>query len=164
MREINAIELLRCLPAGVEGTPRGHCDACGTFIWSDGGYRVPGLKGIFCSLFCIECAIAERAGQTKTIPGVPVGNGARLLAYLKTASPELYRRILGEKAHGHFCRNPKCPNGENGMPATLDHLRAGTLFCSSACKMQAGRTRLTTTFDPLQNRYSSQVSSNVFVE
>src|SRR5215831_15789483 len=110
LQERNWLEQFRPVPAGGEGSPRGRCDACDIFIWSDGVYKIPGLKGIFCSLTCVECAIAEKTGQTKKIPGVPIGSGTRLLAYLRTASPELYRRVLGEEVHGHVCQNPHCRN------------------------------------------------------
>lgn len=135
------LDPLRFVPVGQLGDPRGSCDDCGLYIWSDGGYRVPGLKGIFCSLVCLECAIAKHTGQTKRIPGAPIGSGARLLAYLRIEAPALYRTLLGQRAAGSgFCQNPNCPNGEDGQPASLAHLRADALYCNRACQKAAQRS------------------------
>jgi hypothetical protein len=54
-----------------------------------------------------------------------------------------------------FCGNTNCKRGENGLPASLEHLRAGTKYCSEPCKKQAVRNGgskkvLTGTFDPSQ--------------
>jgi hypothetical protein len=84
------LEILKHIPAGTEGRPRGIYESCGLHVWTDGGYRVPGLKGLFCSLVGIECGTGERTGQKKQIAGAPIGSGARLLFYLKTAAPQIY--------------------------------------------------------------------------
>lgn len=41
-----SFDMLRHIPAGSVGSPRGNCEGCGMSIWSEGGYRVPGLPGI----------------------------------------------------------------------------------------------------------------------
>lgn len=53
---METLEQFITLPTGVEGSPRGSgsCDGCGRFIWSDGGYQIPGLAGIHCSIQCVE--------------------------------------------------------------------------------------------------------------
>ena len=137
-----SIESLQVIRAGGKGHPRGSCESCGFFLWSDGGYCVPGLKGLYCSLVCIECAIAEKIGNTRKIPGVPIRKGARLLAHLKIEAPELYRKLVGavENQRPGYCQNPACPNGDDGMPADLESLKAGARYCSDACRMQAHRS------------------------
>ena len=125
----NPLECLRVIPLGKKGEHRGSCASCGLHLWSEGGYRVPGLTGLFCSLLCMECAIAEKTGQTKKIPGSPIGNGARLLAYLKTEAPALYAKLTegvsGLKAAGCL---------ECGVP--LDHKQSGARFCSDVHRMR----------------------------
>jgi len=48
----DSFEVLRQIPSGRVGSPRGNCEGCGMFIWSEGGYRVPGLPGIHSSIKC----------------------------------------------------------------------------------------------------------------
>jgi len=50
-------EMLKHIPAGSVGSPRGNCEGCGMSIWSEGGYRVSGLPGIHCSIKCIETVL-----------------------------------------------------------------------------------------------------------
>lgn len=38
-----------------------------------------------------------------------------------------------------LCRNPKCNRGENGVPRSIAHLRADSLYCDNACRMAAQR-------------------------
>ncbi len=87
------LEMLKHIPGGTECHPRGACESCGLYLWSKGGYRVPGLKGLFCSLVCIECGIADKTGRKKQIAGAPIGSGARLLLYLKAAAPGIYVQL-----------------------------------------------------------------------
>ena len=90
------LEIFEVVPAGSEGHSRGTCESCGLHLWSAGGYHVPGLKWLFCSLLCIECGVAEKTGRRKQIPGAPIGSGARLLVYLKTVAPALYAKFAGQ--------------------------------------------------------------------
>ena len=53
----DSFEMLRHIPGGSVGSPRGNCEGCGMFIWSEGGYRVPGLPGIHCSIGCVETVL-----------------------------------------------------------------------------------------------------------
>ena len=123
------LEMLKHTPAGTEGHPRGTCESCGLHLWSDGGYRVPGLKGLFCSLTCIECGIADKTGQKKRIAGAPIGSRARLLLYLKTAAP----RIFAELAQGSEAAGSKrCL--ECGTP--LNGKRIDSEFCSHTHQMR----------------------------
>jgi hypothetical protein len=91
------LETLGHVPVGTQGHPRGTCESCGFYLWHEGGYRVPRLKGLFCSLVCIECAISEKTEQKKRIAGASIGSGARLLLYLRTTAPGIYAR-LGQEA------------------------------------------------------------------
>src|SRR5208337_2162378 len=76
-------------PAGIEGHPRGRCESCGRHLWSEGGYRVPGLKGLFCSLVCIECSIAEKMGQETDCPGADRQRGAAAFLSENSGSRDL---------------------------------------------------------------------------
>lgn len=87
-----------------------------------------------------------------------LGNGKRLLLWLQHHQPGMYRQIIGGsvKPTG-YCQNPSCPRGENGEPASLEHLRSGAKFCCEACSEQArrnvhSRKVLTGHFDPSQAR------------
>ena len=100
-----------------------------------GGYRLPGLKGLFCSLVCIECGIAEKTGQKKRSFGAPIGSGSRLLLYLKTAAPGIYAQL----AQGGQAFDPKrCL--ECGTP--LNGKRADAAFCSRTHMMRYRRREL----------------------
>jgi hypothetical protein len=116
------LEIFEVVPAGSEGHPRGTCESCGLHLWSEGGYHVPGLKGLFCSLLCIECGVAEKTGQRKQIPGAPIGSGARLLVYLKTVAPQLYAKFAEQIAPSDKKRCLECCTSLEGM-------RADAQFC-----------------------------------
>jgi hypothetical protein len=126
------LEIFKVVPTGKEDHPRGTCEGCGLHLWSEGGYRVPGLKGLFCSLVCIECGIAEKTGQKKGIAGAPIGSGARLLLYLKAAAPGIYLQL----AQSDQAFDPKrCL--ECGTP--LNGKRADSRFCGHAHQMRFSR-------------------------
>ena len=124
-----ALECLRVIPPGKKGERRGSCASCGLHLWSEGGYRIPGIQGLFCSLLCMECAIAEKTGQTKKIPGAPIGNGARLLAYLKTEAPQVYAKLTAAMPMSSRKSCLEC-----GVP--LDHKQSGARFCSNVHRMR----------------------------
>lgn len=117
----DALAPLRVISPAKQGEHCGPCASCGLYLWSEGGYRLPGLQGLFCSLACIECGITQKTGQTKKIPGALLGTGARLLAYLKTAAPEVYARLSIAKREARRCL-------ECGV--TLAGKRADSRFCS----------------------------------
>ena len=102
------LEIFEVVAAGSEGHSRGTCESCGLHLWSEGGYHVPGLKGLFCSLLCIECGVAEKTGRRKQIPGAPIGSGARLLVYLKTVAPQLYAKFAEQIAPSDKKRCLEC--------------------------------------------------------
>jgi hypothetical protein len=125
------LEMLKRIPAGAEGHPRGSCGSCGLYLWSEGGYRVAGLKGLFCSLVCIECGIGDKTGQTKQARA-PIGSGARLLLYLKAVAPGIYGQLAqgGEATDSKRCL-------ECGTP--LNGKRADAEFCSRTHNMRFRR-------------------------
>ena len=154
------LEILKHIPAGTERHPRGTCESCGLHLWSEGGYRVPGLKGLFCSLVCIECGIAEKTGQKKRIAGALIGSGARLLLYLKTAAPEIYARLTeGAEATGSK-RCLECGTSLNGK-------RADAEFCDEAHRKRHDRRRKSKTEQkceiiadmPIQNTVLSEAQN-----
>jgi hypothetical protein len=126
------LEMLKHIPAGTEGHPPGTCESCGLHLWSEGGYRVPGLKGLFCSLVCIECGIADKTGRKKQIAGASIGSGARLLLYLKGAAPGIYAQLAqGGEATG----SKRCLE----CGTSLDGKRADAEFCDPAHRMRFQR-------------------------
>ncbi|MFY9531446.1 MAG: hypothetical protein WBC04_12375 [Candidatus Acidiferrales bacterium] len=127
---IDPLALLRFIPAGKEGQPRGACESCDLLLWSDGGYRVPGLKGLCCSLVCIECAIATKTGQRKKIAEASIGSGARLMVYLRSEAPELYAK-LADQSH-RTCKT---------CGTTLEELRVDAAFCSDTCRKRFGKSK-----------------------
>lgn len=110
-----------------------HCRWCAERI--DRPYT--GIESRLCSEDCRANYYAHVLGDYTA----ELGTGKRLLVWLQRKQPELYRRIIrGERAESGYCQNPRCPNGESGLTASLTHLRAGTLFCSDACRVQANRS------------------------
>ena len=119
-------EMLRHIPGASVGSPRGNCEGCGMFIWSEGGYRVPGLPGIHCSIKCIETVLfgQERCrwcGRKMDKPHSSIdsrlcspdcsekyyahvlgdktarlGSGKRFMLWLKENRPAVYRQLLGQ--------------------------------------------------------------------
>ncbi len=125
----------------------GSCDACGLPLWIRGSFRVPGAPGKFCSVPCIECGLFSGHGLCrwcgdeldsnrgyfcsercrKQSDGVRFGNGTRLLNFLKSKQPELYKRIAGQQG----CLN---------CGGSLADRRVGTLYCGDACRKAHSRT------------------------
>jgi hypothetical protein len=122
----DSFEMLRHIPGGSVGSPRGSCEGCGTFTWSDGGYRVPGLPGIHCSIKCVETVLFghERCrwcGRKMDKPHSSIdsrlcsrdcskyyytqvlgdktarlGSGKRLVLWLAKNRAAVYRQLLGQ--------------------------------------------------------------------
>src|SRR6516164_3468748 len=122
----DSFEMLRHIPGGSVGSPRGSCEGCGTFTWSDGGYRVPGLPGIHCSIKCVEtvlfghercrwcgckmdkphssidsrlCSPACSEKYYAQVLGdktARLGSGERLLLWLEENRAAVYRQLLGQ--------------------------------------------------------------------
>jgi len=181
----SGLELFRYVPPGVEGSPRCQCAACGDHIWSSGAYRVPGLAGLYCGMPCIETGLfslnhCRWCGREMEKPYTSVesrlcsedcganyfahvlgdgaarlGSGKRFLLWLQRKQPATYREIVSSATLEGFCKNPRCPNGENGQPASLVHLRAGTKYCCDACRVQAQRS---------PDRQKSPSKTPVFIE
>lgn len=96
-----------------------------------------GIESRLCSENCRKNYFAHVFGDYTA----ELGKGKRLLLWLQRKQPALYREIAGSMALPEgYCANPDCPNGQNGQPASLAHLRAGTLFCSDTCRVQANRS------------------------
>jgi hypothetical protein len=131
---LSDLSALRFVPHGEEGFPRGTCESCGRFLWSEGGFKVPALKGLFCSLTCTECGIAERTNSRKKIPGAPIGSGARLLAYLKSEAPEIYAQLL------NACESASNQKACLECGTALEGKRSGSQFCSAAHRMRFRRS------------------------
>jgi len=119
-------EMLRHIPAGSVGAPRGNCEGCGMSIWSEGGYRVPGLPGIHCSIKCIETVLfghecCRWCGRKMDKPHSSIdsrlcsrdcsekyyaqvmgdrtarlGSGKRFLLWLQENRAAVYRQVLGQ--------------------------------------------------------------------
>ncbi len=169
------LELFRVRPPENAGQPRSSCGGCGRPIWSDGGYRMPGITGIYCAFDCIEtrlfgqgrcrwcgaemsnpypkdgtvecrlCSTDCRANYRAFVLGdcsARLGSGKRLLAYLQKRQPAIYRQLVAGAGGptARYCHNPRCPNGENGRPTSLAHLRADARYCGPTCKKAAQRS------------------------
>lgn len=122
-----------CIEAVLFGV--GRCRWCGAEMTNP--YPKDGT--VECRLCSQDC----RANYRAFVLGdrsARLGSGKRLLAYLQKRQPAVYRQLVASGPIARSCRNLRCPNGENGRPANLAHLRSGTLFCSPACKMQAQRS------------------------
>ncbi len=132
---------------GQYGVPRGCCESCRLFLWSDGGLKVPGLRGVYCCVLCLECELfgpgrcrwcsaplestAKKhcdAHCRKQSDRTRFGGGDRLLNLLSHQYPALYEQLIGRR--GHACVNCNGP---------LDGKNAKARFCSTACKMRFRR-------------------------
>jgi hypothetical protein len=110
----------------------GHCRWCGDEIEKP----YTSVESRLCSDDCSENYWAHVMGDRSA----SLGTGKRYLLWLQRNHPKEYRESAGIKpAPEGFCSNPYCTRGESGQPASLSHLRAGTRFCSAACKMRLQR-------------------------
>jgi len=122
----DSFEVLGQIPSGSVGSPRGNCEGCGMFIWSEGGYRVPGLSGIHCSIKCVETVLfghecCRWCGRKMDKPysstdgrlcspdcsekyyaqvlgdkTARLGSGKRLVLWLAENRAAVYRQLLGQ--------------------------------------------------------------------
>jgi len=91
-------EMLRHIPGASVGSPRGNCEGCGMSIWSEGGYRVPGLPGIHCSIKCVETVLFSHercrwCGRKMDKPHSSIDS--RLCS--RDCSEKYYAQVLGDK-------------------------------------------------------------------
>ena len=143
---------LREIPPGSHGTPRGYCESCGLYIWSEGGLKILGIRGLFCRVLCFECELfgpgkcrwcgeklkgaAKFCGDACRKKSEPVkfGDGTRLLTYLSHRHPGLYQRLTShdEAAACLACGDP------------LGRKKSGARFCDDRCRKRYGATSWTT--------------------
>jgi hypothetical protein len=86
------LEIVKHIPAGTEGRPRGICESCGLHVWTDRGYRVPGLKGLFCSLVGIECGIGGSDWQRGSAAFLSENSGSKDLRLARAGAARLSAR------------------------------------------------------------------------
>jgi hypothetical protein len=170
---------LRSVPSGVEGHPRGNCESCGLYVWSDGAYRLPRLPGWYCTVKCVELALAQRsschwcfhfvgepAGTKRRYcdencrrqaQAFPLGDGTRLLGLLVREYPGLHAEVLqGAQRIDRLSFSSTCK--ECGV--SLDGMRAGSEFCSDAHSKRFRRRQKSSTSQnsqiipdmPIQNK------------
>lgn len=109
-----------------------HCRWCGKEV--EKAYM--SVESRLCSGDCSAKYRAHVAGDRTAA----LGTGKRYMLWLQRNHPKEYREAAGIKTTSEgFCSNPYCTRGESGQPASLSHLRAGTRFCSDACKKQLRR-------------------------
>ena len=147
-------EPIRVIPPGEPGVPRGFCQSCALYIWAEGGYKIPGVRGIFCSIACVESQLfgfghcrwcgdplQRSTGQRfcsdvcrkKPLPKT-FGGGSQLLTYLSNRHPSVYGRVMSGRGVG------SCVNC-NGR---IQGKRNGSKYCSNACKAAYSRKSGTT--------------------
>jgi hypothetical protein len=169
------------------GGAKGHCEACGLPL-GDKACRLPSRTAWFCGVACIETELfggphCRWCGAAMAKPYMSVdsrlcsegcaanyhahvlvdrtailGSGKRLRLWIARNAP------AHAELEGRRCANPKCQKDQGKYPATIDHLRAGTLFCSTACKMQVRRSQRSPNrhFSPSKRAVFIEVSSNAF--
>ncbi len=131
--------VLKDIPLGQPGIPRGNCESCGLYIWSEGGYSIPKRKGHYCTILCVECELfgngncrwcGYTVGSSKKFCNetcrtqsnqTKFGDGTRLLNYLAHYHPALYRQLTAKG-----CENCGDPMTEK---------REGASFCTNRCKV-----------------------------
>jgi len=133
---------LKEVPPGQPGFPRGTCESCGLSIWSEGAYKITGIKGYFCSVLCFECHLfgngkcrlcGEKLGSgaqkfcseshRKQSNETRFGDGVRLLSLLSAKHPKLYQRLVSRE--DSLCLT--CND-------SLDSKRNGARFCDDRCR------------------------------
>ncbi len=138
---------IREIPQGERGTPRGFCESCSSYIWSDGALKIPGVRGRFCSVLCVECKLfgpglcrwcgekLDGGGQKfccqahgKKSNETKFGDGTRLLGLLARNHPGLHHRLTHRG--DAFCLGCGDPLGDK---------RSGAQFCSDKCKVRYWR-------------------------
>ena len=130
---------LKEVPPGESGFPRGTCESCSLYIWSEGGYKIPNRKGYYCTILCVECELfgngncrwcGYTVGSSKNFctetcrnqsNQTRFGDGTRLLNYLARHNPNLYRHLTA----------PTCQNCDD----PLSDKRKGASFCTNRCKV-----------------------------
>jgi hypothetical protein len=163
---------------------KGHCAACGLSL-GDEAYRLPGRASWFCSIACVEAELfggphCRWCGKGMEKPYTSLDS--RLCSEGCTASYKAH--VLGDRkamlgsgkrlrlwaarnapAHmdleGRRCANPRCRKDRGKYPATLDHLRPGSLYCSESCKKQAQRSP-SRHFSPSTRRINIGFSRDTF--
>lgn len=159
---------LREIPPGEHGTPRGFCESCSLYIWSDGALKVAGIRGLFCCVLCFECELfgsgkcrwcgekLKGAGKfcgdacRKKSEPVKFGDGTRLLNFISRWHPGLHRRLLGQgQAACLTCDDP------------LNSKRADARFCSDRCK-KAYQRKSATSSKSGNSRDTDLMESNTY--
>jgi hypothetical protein len=163
---------------------KGRCEACGLPFWGK-AYCLPKLAGTFCSIVCIETGVfggqhCRWCGASMTKPYTSIES--RLCS--EDCATSYKAHVLGDRtavvgsskrlrlwvarnapAHmeleGRRCANPGCRKDRGKYPATIDHLRAGTLYCSESCKKQVRRSP-NCHFSPSTTRINIEVSRGTF--
>ena len=99
------------VPPGTHGFPRGACESCGLYLRDDGGYKIPGLDGIYCSLLCIESGISVNMTQRRKIAGHILGDGYRLQRYLQFLPKMRHQqRLKAQETRKAVLTSAKTPN------------------------------------------------------
>lgn len=129
---------LKEVPPGEHGFPRGNCESCGLYVWSEGAYKITGIKGYFCTILCFECHLFGngkcRLCGTKLdsakkwctdscrnqSSSIKFGDGTRLLNYLARYHPTTYRQLTAKGCE-------QCGDPINGK-------RDGSRFCNDRCR------------------------------
>ena len=138
---------LREIPAGSRGSPRGYCESCRLYIWSDGGLKIPGVRGFYCTVVCLECHLfgsgkcrwcgdkldsgAQKfcsESHRKQSNETRFGDGTRLLGFLARKQPGAYHLLVHRG--DAFCLTCNDP---------LDGRRDGARFCNDRCKIRYWR-------------------------
>ena len=92
------------------------------------------------SRLCSRNCAANYSAQVMGDRSAALGSGTRLLLWLQRNNPAIYRKLTDTPLqYGKFCKNPDCTRGEDGQPGALDHLRNGSRFCCTECRVQAHR-------------------------
>jgi hypothetical protein len=162
----------------------GHCESCSLPL-GDNAHRLPGRAALFCSITCVEaelfggshcrwcgmgmekpytsldsrlcsmgCAASYRAHVLEDGTAM-LGSGQRLRLWLARNAP------LCAELEGRRCANPRCRKDQGKYPASLDHLRPGSRYCSESCKKQVQRSP-NRHFSPSTTRINIEVSRDTF--
>ncbi len=119
-----------------------RCEACALYIEGFPGFKVPELRGLYCSILCVECGLfgkgrcrwcgsktdnrfcGEACAKTEKRHTGEFGDGHRLLSFLRAHYGALAVQVCAETRRCKECDGILDPA-----------MRNDAMFCGDRCRM-----------------------------